>query len=178
MRVSADTQYASYEVLANGRNRATSGHCYSSLIKRSGYSMKSNQSAYDIACGLGLPAEYGQFLATRNGGTCRQDRSIRLRNGTEVLCDCLFGLDLQPGIDFQFWQRELADDLPKDSVAIGSDPGGAFFLLLKEREVWKVMYYDHAHRLSLSDDDGNTYECDISLRELLALVTEDFKAKR
>jgi hypothetical protein len=89
--------------------------------------MNPTQSAYDIACGLGLPAEYVEFLATRNGGICRQDRSIRLSDGTEVLCDCLFGFNLEPGIDFQFWQSELADDLPKDSVAIGGDPGGAFF---------------------------------------------------
>jgi len=96
---------------------------------------------------------------------------------TEVLCDCLFGLNLQSGIDFQFWQCELADDLPKGSVAIGSDPGGAFFLLLNERGILKVMYYDHAHQLSSSDDEGNTYDCDISLHDLLTFVTEDFRAK-
>jgi hypothetical protein len=62
-------------------------------------------------------------------------------------------------------------------VAIGNDPGGAFFVLLKEREAWKLMYYDHAHRLSSSSDRGNTYECEITLHDLLALVTEDFRAK-
>jgi len=139
--------------------------------------MNPSQSVYDIVGGLGLPAEYVEFLATYNGGICRQDRSIRLSNGTEVLCDCLFGFDLQPGIDFQFWQSELADDLPKGSVAIGCDPGGAFFLLLKARGIWKVMYYDHAHRLPSSDDEGNTYDCDISLHDLLAFVTKDFRAK-
>lgn len=84
------------------------------------------QSAYGIASNLSLPAEYVEFLATRNGGICRQDRSIRLIDGTEVLCDCLFGFNFEPSIDFQFWQSELADDLPKGSVAIASDPGGAF----------------------------------------------------
>lgn len=135
------------------------------------------QSIYDIASGLGLPAEYVQFLATRNGGICRQDRSVKLNDGTEVLCDCLFGFDLQPGVDFQFWQRELADDLPKDSVAIGNDPGGAFFILLKERGTWRLMYYDHAYRLPSSSDEESTYECKISLSDLLGLVTEDFRAK-
>lgn len=139
--------------------------------------MNQTQSAYDIATGLGLPAEYVQFLATRNGGICRQDRNIRLSDGTEVLCDCLFGFDLHPGVDFQFWQRELEDDLPKDSVVIGNDPGGAFFILLKERGIWKLMYYDHAHRLPSSDDEGNTYECQLSLYDLLALVTEDFRSQ-
>jgi hypothetical protein len=139
--------------------------------------MNPSQSACDIVSGLGLPAEYIHFLATYNGGTCRQDRSIRLSDGTQVLCDCLFGFNLQPSIDFQFWQSELAADLPKGCVAIGSDPGGAFFLLLKEQGIWKVMYFDHAHRLPLSDDDGNTYDCDISLHDLLTLATQDFRAK-
>ena len=141
------------------------------------YFMNPSQSAYDIAGGFGLPAEYVEFLATYDGGICRQDRSIKVRDGTEVPCDCLFGLNLQPGIDFLFWQSELADDLPKGSAAIGSDPGGAFFLLLKERGIWKVMYYDHAHQLPSSDDGRNTYDCDISLRDLLGFVTEDFRAK-
>lgn len=148
-----------------------------SKTQRLCYLMNPSQSAYDIAGGFGLPAEYVEFLATYNGGMCWQDRSIKLSDGTEVLCDCLFGLNLQPSIDFQFWQSELADDLPKGSVAIGSDPGGAFFLLLKERGIWKVMYYDHAHQLPSSDDEGNTYDCDITLNDLLALVTEDFRAK-
>jgi len=139
--------------------------------------MTPTQSAYDIASNLGLPAEYVEFLATRNGGICRQDRSIRLSDGTEVLCDCLFGFNLEPGIDFQFWQSELADDLPKGSVAIASDPGGAFFILLMEGGIWRVMYYDHAHQLPSSDDEGNTYDCDISLHDLLTFVTEDFRAK-
>jgi len=135
------------------------------------------QSIYDIASGLGLPAEYVQFLATRNGGICQQDRSIKLNDGTEVLCDCLFGFDLQPGVDFQFWQKELADDLPKDSVVIGNDPGGAFFIFLKEQGTWKLMYYDHAYRLPSSNDEANTYECKISLPDLFSLVTEDFRPK-
>jgi hypothetical protein len=94
-----------------------------------------------------------------------------------VLCDCLFGFNLQSGVDFQFWQNELENDLPRGSVVIGSDPGGAFFILLKERGIWKVMYYDHAHHLPSSNDEGNTYYCDISLHDLLTFVTEDFRAK-
>ena len=58
--------------------------------------MNPTQSAYDIAGGLGLPAEYFEFLATRNARICRQDRSVKLSDGTEVLCDCLFGINLQP----------------------------------------------------------------------------------
>ena len=138
--------------------------------------MKLSQSAYDVAHGLGLPAEYVQFLATLNGGKCRQDRSIRLSNGTEVLCDCLFGFGLEPGLDFQFWQKELADDLPKDCVVIGSDPGGAFFLLMKECGAWKLMYYDHAHGIPSSNDEENTYECDVGLHDLLGWVTEPFQS--
>ena len=112
-----------------------------------------------------------------NGGICRQDRSIRLSDGTEVLCDCLFGFDLQPSLDFEVWQSELVGDLPKGAVAIGSAPGGAFFVLLNERGIWKIMYYDHAHQLPSSDDEGNTYDCEISLHDLLIFVTKDFRAK-
>jgi len=130
-----------------------------------------------MACSLGLPTQYAEFLATRNGGTCRQDQTIRLSNGSEVLCDCLFGLDLEPGIDFQFWQKELEGELPKDCVVIGNDPGGAVFILLKDRGIWKVMYYDHAHQLPSSDVEGSTYDCDISLHDLLTFVTDDFLAK-
>ena len=130
-----------------------------------------------MACSLGLPIEYAEFLATRNGGTCRQDQTIGLSNGSEVLCDCLFGFNLEPAIDFQFWQHELEGELPKDCVVIGNDPGGAFFILLKDGGTWKLMYYDHAHQLPSSDDEGNTYDCDISLHDLLTLVTENFRAK-
>lgn len=139
--------------------------------------MKANQAAYDMACSLGLPIEYAEFLATRNGGKCRQDRTIGLSNGSEVLCDCLFGFDLEPGIDFQFWQRELEGELPENCVVIGNDPGGAFFILLEDGGTWKLMYYDHAYSLASSDDKGNTYGCDINLHDLLALVTEDFHGK-
>jgi hypothetical protein len=139
--------------------------------------MKPVQSSYNTVNGPDLPTEYVQFLDTRNGGTCRQDRFIKLSNGIEVLCDCLFGFDLQPSLDFQFWQREFTGELPKDSVVIGSDPGGAFFILLREQGTWKLMYYDHSYNLPSSNDEGNTYECEISLHDLLALVTNDFQTK-
>lgn len=94
-----------------------------------------------------------------------------------MLCDCLFGLDLEPGIDFQFWQRELEGEPPKDCAVIGNDPGGAFFILLKDAGTWKLMYYDHAHSLASSDEERNIYGCDIALHDFLALVTEDFQGK-
>lgn len=34
------------------------------------------------------------------------------------------------------------------------------------------MYYDHAYRLTSSEGEGSTCECDISLHDLLAFVTE------
>ena len=39
------------------------------------------------------------------------------------------------------------------------------------------MYYDHAYSLPSSNDKENTYECDISLRGLLAFVVKDFRPK-
>ena len=52
--------------------------------------MKLAQSAYDVEFDLGLPFESAQFLAISNGGMCGHDQRIRLSNGIDVVCDCLF----------------------------------------------------------------------------------------
>jgi hypothetical protein len=122
-----------------------------------------------------LPSEYVEFMSNFNGGACKLV-PIELENGVEVLCDCLFGFGLQQELNFEFWQSELEGELPDGSVAIGSCPGGGFFLLLKTGQEWGLWYYDHSYSLSSSSDLNNTYQCKIALSNLLSMVTRPFNA--
>lgn len=96
-----------------------------------------------------LPADYLRFISLHNGGVCRV-RTIHLENDMEVLCDCLFGVNLENVFDIHYWSAELAGDLPENCIPIGCDPGGAFYLLILAETGWEIMYYDHAYSLASS----------------------------
>lgn len=132
--------------------------------------------AYEAANDIQLPTDYVEFLLRSNGSTCQHDRTILLSNGVEVLCDCLFGLNLRSPLNLNFWQEELSGDLPERCVVIGSSPGGGFFLLLEFERRWRVYYYDHSYSFASSSDTENTYACSIELKELLALAAAPFDA--
>ena len=124
---------------------------------------------------VSLPEAYLDFVSNHNGGICRQE-TITLDNCEEVFCECLFGLGLRAELDIVSWQREFLDDLPENCIPIGCDPGGGFFLLLHTNAGWKVMYYDHSYSFPTSNDDSNTYECNINLGRLLEMVESPFRA--
>ncbi|OGV84023.1 MAG: hypothetical protein A3K19_04655 [Lentisphaerae bacterium RIFOXYB12_FULL_65_16] len=123
-----------------------------------------------------LPEQYVEFLTRTNGGACRSD-TFRISCGTEVMAHILFGFQRNRSLDLRFWHTEFGEDIPEGSLLIGCDPGGAFYLLLRDSD-WGVWYYDHAYSMPQSSDDENTYAVDLTLDEFLELWERPFDTQQ
>lgn len=105
--------------------------------------------------GFSLDADYCSFLERNNGGIC-VNGSIQITGiSQDVSVDNLFGINLPVETsNLLFWVKEYGDEIPPESIVIGSDPGGGLFLLVKGEGVY---YWDHAWFFEQSNEDENTY---------------------
>lgn len=129
-----------------------------------------NVDDFEKAIGFSLPRDYRDFLIHKNGGVF-SNALINPEKPGELLIDCLFGLGLPDQLSLQFWYDELKNDIPSNSLIIGSDAGGGFLLLCIEEDSSPVYYYDHSYLFQSSNDDQNTYLISKSFSELLMQLT-------
>ena len=114
--------------------------------------------------GFRLPPDYRLFLRRSDGGSFIGGYP-EFSQGTigTICCDSLFGMSMPQSLNLEFWYKEMTNEIPRDSLLIGKDPSGGFFLLCCDPEFSGVYYYDHCYHFPTSNDAENTY-----------LITENF----
>jgi hypothetical protein len=115
-------------------------------------------SRFEAEIGFGLPNAFRTFLLRHNGGVFTGDYpTLVIPNLAKVCVGVLFGLEAPDSLSLQFWFRRYRDETPPNSLLIGGDPGGAFYLLVCNGSDRGVYFYDHAHELPSSSNERNTY---------------------
>ncbi len=107
---------------------------------------------------INLPDDYKSFLIKENGMDiydacfCVQDLEQEFSMGN------LFGIDIEEGLaDIEKVYQEYGEDLPEDSLFIGTDAGNRFIILVMEQENRGIWLYDDSYSIEQSSDDENTY---------------------
>jgi hypothetical protein len=124
------------------------------LIPR-GTASKTEIIKFQEALGFEPGSDYLKFLEDNNGWLI-EDGFIDVKDLSQTIkLDILFGIGLKVETsNLIFWQNEMKDDLPAESVIIGSDPGGGLLLLVKNQGVF---YWDHSWFFEQSNEEANTY---------------------
>ena len=114
--------------------------------------------AFELNNDLNLPGDYRDFLV-RHNGRCPSPNACWVAGIKDfVLVDELYGITRDDKSDLQFWIEEYGDEMPKGSVIVGGDPGGAMFILGTLAGSKGVYLWDHQHRYTgSSEENGNTF---------------------
>lgn len=114
--------------------------------------------AFEANNALKLPLDYRHFLGANNGG-CPSPNACWVEDIDDfVLVDVLYGIARDESSDLQFWIEEYGDEMPKGSVIVGGDPGGAMFILGTTVDFSGIYLWDHQHRYAgSSEENGNTF---------------------
>lgn len=105
-----------------------------------------------------LPEDYRRFLIAYNGGRPKSNRCEVSIVNEAIIVDLLFGLTESRGCDIETFNAEYRDQLAPGFTIVGSDPGGAFFILGTTPPNVGVFFWDHQHFFDKSsDENGNTY---------------------
>jgi SMI1-KNR4 cell-wall len=105
-----------------------------------------------------LPKDYEDFLSKHNGAKILDGYFFVKGLNQEILMDVFFGVGLdERSLNLEFWHNELKDEIPKNSLLIGRDPGGSFILLINDGKDDGVYFYDDSYFFDQSSDENNTY---------------------
>lgn len=108
--------------------------------------------------GFPLPNDYRHFLQQTNGGHFVGGYpEVTAETIGVICCDSFFGRKMPNALDLEFWFKEMKDEIPINSLLIGKDPSGAFFLLVCDYNSLGVYYYDHSYNYPESSDQENAY---------------------
>ena len=121
-------------------------------------------AAFETRVGAPLPEAYRQFLLQSNGGR-PIDAAFSVEGwGTSLVAD-FYGIGTGDSCDLDAVRDTFSDVIPKDVVAIGSDPGGnQVCLRLSSGRVGEVLFLDHEdlkRRLRVIAGDFSTFLSDL-----------------
>jgi hypothetical protein len=125
-------------------------------------------SAFEREYRLRLPQDYREFLVTYNGGYPDLTQFTIAEAGTDALVHYFIGLGTAQARDLVFWLERYREEVPAHFLIIGRDPGGNLLVLGCEGATDPGVYYwDHAHALTGSSDERNTYYLAPSFSEFI-----------
>jgi hypothetical protein len=123
--------------------------------------------------GINLPQDYKDFLLLHNGADIAEGIFYVKDLKEKILMGGFFGvkLDSDPNsVDLIYQNREYGDDIPENSLIIGSDPGSGWILLIFDGENDGIWYYDHSCFFEQSTDELNTYFICETFTEFLEML--------
>jgi hypothetical protein len=92
-----------------------------------------------------LPPRYREYLLRSNGGKSGEDCKVEFQLADEsesVMLGLLYGISSnRPGVDLLASYESEADDLPKEFLPIGEDPGGNLLLVRVEGKERDAIYF-------------------------------------
>lgn len=105
-----------------------------------------------------LPQDYKNFLLLNNGADIKDGIFYVKDLKEKILMGGFYGIKSETNtIDLISQNKEYGDDIPNNSLIIGSDPGEGWLLLINDGENDGIWYYDHAYFFKQSTDELNTY---------------------
>jgi hypothetical protein len=110
-----------------------------------------------------LPEDYEHFLRQNNGGNFMGARYRVSDLDADEPLNVLFGINVERAQDLRFWRKEMAGEIPENSLIIGDGTCGGFILLYENC----VHFYDHQHYYAQSSKDKNTYRISDSFGEFI-----------
>ncbi|MDO6819048.1 SMI1/KNR4 family protein [Zobellia sp. 1_MG-2023] len=120
-----------------------------------------------------LPSDYKLFLKDNNGAAIHDAYFFVKDLKQKIMMGVFYGIDLgkeNESIDILYQNKEFEDDILTNSLLIGSDPGGAWLLLIFDGENDGVWYYDHSNFFDESTDDLNTYYVAESFSDFIKML--------
>ena len=110
-----------------------------------------------------LPQDYRDFLLTHNGAKPTEkyltfNSSDIISEDPDLTIGSLFGVNVDDVDDIYFWHNEFGDELPESSIMIGREDNSGFIVLSNQPNLKGIYFWDDAHILSDSSDDGNVYK--------------------
>jgi hypothetical protein len=120
---------------------------------------------------INLPKDYINFLVNNNG-IAIDDAYFYVKDlDQKVLMGVLYGVNMEfEALDIIYENKEYKEDIPENSLLIGSDPGGSWILLICDGENDGIWYYDHSYFFEQSTDELNTYFICETFTEFLEML--------
>lgn len=122
--------------------------------------------------GFRLPEDYKQFLLNYNGGTSKVRYSTFKAEGLDsnIPLDVLYGVDVgKKHFDLRYINEAYSDEILPNSIIIGDEPGGGFFVLIDFEGVY---YWDSPQYFEQSDEENNLYKVADSFEEFLRGISD------
>lgn len=105
-----------------------------------------------------LPEDYKNFLIKYNGADIVDEIFYVKDIEQKILMGGFYGVESdKKKIGLINQNKEYGDDIPDNSLLIGSDPGSGWILLVNDGENNGIWYYDHSYFFSKLSDELNTY---------------------
>ena len=120
-----------------------------------------------------LPDDYKEFLINNNGAIIKDGTFWVEDLKQKILMEKLFGINLSTKVlTIEYWSERHKNDLWKNTIIIGSDPGGTFLLLVlgnRDDDINEgIYYYDNKYFFEQSSDKQNTYYICKTFSEFIA----------
>ena len=112
--------------------------------------------------GVKLPNDYKDFLKNNNGAMIANAAFWVEDLKQKILMEKLFWINLPTKVlNIEHWNEKYKNDLWKNTIIIGCDPGGTFILLVageRNDDIKEgIYYYDNKYFFEQSSDEKNTY---------------------
>lgn len=118
-----------------------------------------------------LPTDYRDFLIKHNGADIVDGIFYVKDLEQKILMGGFYGVESNPKkIGLINQNEEYGDDIPDNSLLIGSDPGSGWILLVNDGENNGIWYYDHTYFFEQSSDELNTYFICETFSEFLKIL--------
>lgn len=118
-----------------------------------------------------LPEDYKNFLIIYNGADIVDGIFYVKDLEQKILMGGFYGVESDnKKIGLINQNEEYGDDIPANSLLIGSDPGSGWILLVNDGENNGIWYYDHSYFFSQSTDELNTYFICETFSEFLTIL--------
>lgn len=127
---------------------------------------------FEAHIGFELPFDYKEFLIKHNGGVPEVKYStffVKELN-QKISLDVLLGFGIKE-LDLYEWNDEYKDDLSVRSIIIGHDPGVGMIILVNDKKMKGIYYWDDSHYFDQSNHESNSYKINDSFYEFLNGLT-------
>lgn len=138
-----------------------------------GKSAKENVQILENCFNINLPEDYKEFINLNNGADIADGIFYVKDLREKILMGGFFGVNEDADaktVDLIYQNKEYEEDIPHNSLLIGSDAGNGWILLVCDGENDGIWYYDHSYSFKQSTDELNTYFISETFTDFLKML--------